>query len=189
MSDTVIIDHQDSFTYNLADAFQQLGATVKVVAYCSLPLSTIDASTVILSPGPGRPRDYPQTLALLQQLPATLPVLGVCLGMQILNEWSGGETIHAPTLMHGKTCPISHNGRGLFGNLPSPCTVMRYHSLACQITSTDWEVTASADDGIPMAMQHRARPWVGLQFHPESFMTRDGQAILRSFIKAGYAHE
>lgn len=182
VSDMLIIDHQDSFTYNLADAFRQLGATVKVVAYRSLPLSTIDASAVILSPGPGRPGDYPQTRAVLQRLPATIPVLGVCLGMQLLNEWSGGKTVHAPSLMHGKTSAISHAGRGLFSSLTSPCKVARYHSLACQITSEDWEVCARSDDETAMAIQHRHRPWWGVQFHPESFLTPDGLIMMHNFI-------
>lgn len=178
----LIVDHKDSFTYNLVDCFRRVGNVVSVVWPDKIPASIMGYDALILSPGPGRPSDYPQTLELIQTLPPTLPVLGVCLGMQLLNEWSGGTTIHAPTLMHGKTCPISHAGRGVFSKLPSPCTVMRYHSLACKITSPDWEVCAWSADDTPMAMQHRVHPWVGLQFHPESFMTPEGLAMLQNWM-------
>lgn len=197
MDSILLIDHQDSFTYNLADAFRQLGARVEVVdaRHTGLDPASIKCWTpghvrgddmydaIVLSPGPGRPRDYPQTLAFINSLPPTTPVLGVCLGMQLLNEWSGGETIHAPTPVHGKICPISHMGRGIFSSLPSPCTVMRYHSLACRVTSSDWEILAQSDDGVPMAIQHRVRPWFGVQFHPESFMTPEGLRMLAVFVR------
>jgi anthranilate synthase component 2 len=193
----LLIDHQDSFTHNLADAFRQLGAQVMVVdarharldpasRKCWTPGQTrgddvYDA--IVLSPGPGRPRDYPQTVTLLQQLPTTFPVLGVCLGMQLINEWSGGETVHAPTLMHGKVSAISHVGRGVFGELATPCMVARYHSLMCTRISSDWEVTAWSADDVPMAIQHRHRPWLGVQFHPESFLTPDGATMLHNWMR------
>ncbi len=188
MDSILLIDHQDSFTYNLADAFRRLGANVEVVAYKSLPLYKGEPegvepfSALVLSPGPGRPSDYPQTLSFINALSPTMPVLGVCLGMQLLNEWSGGETVHAPAVMHGKTCPIVHDGRGVFGSLTSPCMVMRYHSLVCRVDSPDWEILAQTEDGVPMAIQHRSRPWTGLQFHPESFMTPEGNKMLRNWI-------
>lgn len=195
----LMVDHNDSFTFNLVDAFRGLGCEVDVFRHpgrragvqsehlpgCRLPGRHDEQwNALVLSPGPGRPTDYPDTRALLDQWPANRPLLGVCLGMQLLNEWSGGETVHAPQVVHGKVCPIFHDGRGVFGNLPSPCTVMRYHSLACRITSPDWEVCARSADGVPMAMRHRTRPWWGMQFHPESFLTPDGHAMLRAFINA-----
>lgn len=176
----LVIDHNDSFTFNLVDAFRGLGCGVEVVNYKSLRWR--GESALVLSPGPGRPTDYPETRALVDLWPADRPLLGVCLGMQILNEWSGGETVHAPHVVHGKTCPITHNGQGIFEGIPNPCTVMRYHSLACRITSPDWEVCAWSADGVPMAMCHRHRPWWGVQFHPESFMTPKGKKMLGNWL-------
>jgi anthranilate synthase component 2 len=177
----LVIDHRDSFTYNLVDAFRTLGYGVAVVDSSSW--GGEHADTIVLSPGPGRPSDYPETQALVTALPPDTPLLGVCLGMQILNEWSGGETIHAPQPMHGKVSVITHNGRGIFDGLPSPCTAMRYHSLVCRVRSEEWEVTARTDEDIPMALQHRQRPWYGVQFHPESFMTPDGRHLLNNFVR------
>lgn len=180
----LLIDHLDSFTYNLAAALQGLGATVEVVRSNQELRVPSGVAGIVLSPGPGRPAEYPQTLQFLAGLPATLPVLGVCLGMQCLNEWSGGTTIVAPTLLHGKTSPITHVGRGLFSELTSPCMVARYHSLACDVRSPEWEITAQTEDGVAMAMQHRSRPWCGVQFHPESFLTPDGLQMLKNWINA-----
>lgn len=176
----LIVDHNDSFTFNLRDAFRVLGAEVTVVSHPPAAVQGYDA--LVLSPGPGRPADYPETRALLDLWPAERPLLGVCLGMQLLNEWSGGETIHSPQVVHGKISPIHHDGRGIFSNLSSPCMVMRYHSLACKITSPEWTVCARTADEVPMAMRHRTRPWWGVQFHPESFMTPDGQKMLNHFV-------
>lgn len=193
----LMVDHNDSFTFNLVDAFRGLGCEVDVVRHAGQGAGIqigahfgprldgrgdVSWNALVLSPGPGRPADYPDTRALLDQWPANRPLLGVCLGMQLLNEWSGGETVHAPQVLHGKTCPIFHGGRGVFDSLPNPCTVMRYHSLACKVTSPDWEVYARTGDDVPMAMRHRARPWWGVQFHPESFLTPDGPLVLRNFI-------
>jgi anthranilate synthase/aminodeoxychorismate synthase-like glutamine amidotransferase len=189
----LMVDHNDSFTFNLVDAFRVLGNEVNVVRYAKLDPASWnldnrlrwtgeDLEALVLSPGPGRPADYPKTRALLDQWPADRPLLGICLGMQLLNEWSGGKTIYAPQVVHGKTCPIFHDVRGIFEGLPTPCTVMRYHSLACHVTSPEWGVCARSEDHIPMAMRHRTRPWWGLQFHPESFMTSTGQKMLENWI-------
>lgn len=182
----LIVDHRDSFTYNLVDAFRGLGGEVAVCPSPSLEGRGLGGgwnwNALVFSPGPGRPEHYPQTTALLHRLPATLPVLGVCLGMQILNEWSGGATVHAPTLVHGKTSRVTHSGQGIFAGLDSPCTVARYHSLACQVRSADWEIAAWSSDDVPMAIRHRSRPWWGLQFHPESFMTPEGLAMLKNWM-------
>lgn len=176
----LVVDHHDSFTFNLVDAFRVLGCAVDVARS---PLATVqEYDALVLSPGPGRPADYPETRALLDHWPEDRPLLGVCLGMQVLNEWRGGETIHAPQVVHGKISPILHDGRGIFSSLSSPCRVMRYHSLACKITSPDWTVCARTEDDVPMAMCYRTRPWWGVQFHPESFMTPEGQTLLNNFL-------
>ncbi len=178
----LMVDHNDSFTFNLVDIFRELGADVEVVNYKSLPFVGRGASALILSPGPGCPREYPETRVLLDHWPADRPLLGVCLGMQILNEWSGGETVHAMQIVHGKTCPVFHDGNGIFDDLANPCTVMRYHSLACRVTSTDWKVCARTQDDTPMAICHHTRPWWGVQFHPESFLTLEGSTMLKNWI-------
>ena len=138
---------------------------------------------LVVSPGPGRPVDAGTTLAIIRRLAATIPTLGVCLGHQAIVEAYGGEVGQARELVHGKSCTVRHDGRGLFAGLPDELEVGRYHSLAATRIPDVLEVTASADDGEVMAVRHRELPVVGVQFHPESVLTPNGREIAQNFLE------
>lgn len=182
----LLIDNYDSFTFNLAHYFEELGQPVHVVRNDALSIGDLLAlqpSRVCISPGPGRPADSGVTPALFARF--EVPILGVCLGMQALAEHFGARLAHAPTLMHGKTSAVTHEGTGVFRGLPSPLTVCRYHSLCVDASTVPdcLEVTARSE-GVIMGLRHRSRPIEGVQFHPEAILTEHGHTLLRNWLQA-----
>jgi len=192
MNVLIVIDNYDSFTYNLVQAFGQLGAEVVVYRNDEQTVQAIldeKPDGIILSPGPGTPREAGITLNLIQnvfnyaQKGQIIPILGVCLGHQALGMSFGSQVIRAPEIVHGKTSRIFHNGQGLFKDLEQGFPAARYHSLMVDPgkLNPDLEVTAQTGDGLIMGLCHRNYPFFGVQFHPESIMTPHGSRILQSF--------
>jgi anthranilate synthase/aminodeoxychorismate synthase-like glutamine amidotransferase len=183
----LIVDCYDSFTFNLFQQVGKLGAT-PVVYPCDTPLEVLQKSgcdRIILSPGPGTPEDSGVCRRVLETMSRTIPTLGVCLGHQTICTVFGGEVIRAPHLMHGKTSQILHTGTGIFTGIPTPFTATRYHSLVAQRESLppELEVTASSlDDGYIMGVRHTRFPVNGVQFHPESVLSPEGDRIVRNFL-------
>jgi len=184
----LVIDNYDSFTFNLVQMFRSYELEISVFrADC---LSVEDAlqacpDYVLVSPGPKSPSAAGISTELIRRCQGKLPVLGVCLGMQCMNEAFGGSTVHAPVPMHGKTSSVHHDGTGLFEGVPQPLTVARYHSLAIAGTSESLKVNARSADGVPMAVQHVRHPLFGVQFHPESFLTQHGFRLVENFLRSG----
>jgi len=190
-----VLDNYDSFTYNLVQYLGELGA--EPVVYRNDALSVADVlalkpSAAVLSPGPRTPSDAGILVPLVKALAGQLPILGVCLGHQAIGEAFGGRIGRAERLMHGKTCPVVHEGDELFAGIPSPLTGMRYHSLVVQSGSLPAElaVTAWSADRPKgreiMAMRHRRHPIYGVQFHPESIGTEYGKRLLSNFLKVAH---
>ena len=183
----LVVDHYDSFTFNLVQLIESLGEPTEVVRSDAEPAEALVArepEAVVLSPGPGRPEDAGCFLELLDVLPLRVPVLGVCLGHQALAVAAGGRVERGhPT--HGKATVVRHDGRGILAGVPNPFEAARYHSLVIskEDLPPDLELTAWSDDGLVMAAQHRELPRFGVQFHPESILTPDGPTIVRSFLE------
>jgi anthranilate synthase component 2 len=183
----LVIDNYDSFTYNLVQYLGELGADVRVVRNDAATVEEIAAmrpGRIVISPGPCTPNEAGVSLAVIERLGSRVPILGVCLGHQAIGQAYGGRVVHAKALMHGKTAPVRHSGRGVFGGLPSPFTATRYHSLAVERESLPGvlEVTAWTEDGEIMGLAHREYPVAGVQFHPESILTEHGHALLGNFL-------
>jgi anthranilate synthase/aminodeoxychorismate synthase-like glutamine amidotransferase len=181
----LLVDNYDSFTYNLAHLFGELGAEVLVRRNDAIEVEEADAlapSHLVVSPGPGRPRDAGVSLELIQHFSTRIPVLGVCLGHQAIVEAFGGEVGAARELVHGKATTVEHDGRSLFRGLPEQFEAGRYHSLAATRVPPDLEVTATAPDGEVMGVRHRALPVEGVQFHPESVLTPVGRDLANNFL-------
>lgn len=183
----LVVDNYDSFTYNLVHYLAELGAQTHVVRNDDLTVEeawALNPEAVLLSPGPCAPDQAGICLSLIETAAETMPILGVCLGHQSIGQAFGGEVVRAKTLMHGKTSPILHEGRGVFGGLPSPFTATRYHSLAVRRETLPdaLEVTAWTEDGEIMGLSHRTRPIHGVQFHPESIATQHGHAMIANFL-------
>ncbi len=183
----LIIDNYDSFVYNLYQYFSQLGADCKVIRNDAISIAEIkqrQPAGIVLSPGPGHPRDAGICLDLLQQLGSKIPMLGVCLGHQALACAFGAKVGRAPELMHGKTSLITHQEQGVFADVPSPFCVARYHSLSVQPETIPdcLEITAQTETGIIMGLKHREFPLQGLQFHPESLATDHGLDLIQNFL-------
>jgi anthranilate synthase/aminodeoxychorismate synthase-like glutamine amidotransferase len=181
-----VIDNYDSFTYNLVQYLGELGAELEVFRNDAIDpdrLEELNPSHIVISPGPGEPKDAGYSSEIIRRLGRTRPVLGVCLGHQCIGETFGGTVSRAPRLMHGKTSPIYHDGEGLFSGVPSPFIATRYHSLIVeQPLPEDLLATASTAEGELMALQHRRYPIFGVQFHPESILTTEGKQILKNFL-------
>ncbi|MGA2120818.1 MAG: aminodeoxychorismate/anthranilate synthase component II [Methanoregula sp.] len=183
----LIVDCYDSFTFNLYQQVGKLGAEPLVLP-CDTPLEVLrktGCDRIILSPGPGTPRDAGVCLDVLETISRKVPTLGVCLGHQVICTAFGGEVIRAPHLMHGKTSAIQHDGKRIFDGVPTPFTATRYHSLVARKGSLpdELEVTAtSVDDGYVMGLRHRAYPIEGVQFHPESILSAEGDRIIKNFL-------
>jgi anthranilate synthase/aminodeoxychorismate synthase-like glutamine amidotransferase len=183
----LLIDNYDSFTYNLAHLFGELGAEVVVRRNDAIDADEAERmqpSQLVISPGPGRPGDAGATVEIVRRLAPRVRTLGVCLGHQALVEAFGGEIGPAQKLVHGKASLISHDGRGLFRNLPEDFLAGRYHSLAATRIPDSLEVSATCTDGEVMAVRHRELPADGVQFHPESVLTPIGPDLARNFLEA-----
>lgn len=184
----LLVDNYDSFTYNLAHLFGSAGAEVDVIRndderLCDGVLADYDATVV--GPGPGRPEDAGRLYAILNEAAATEhPLLGVCLGAQGIGAVFGGQVVHAPHLMHGKTSKITHDGSGVFAGLPSPFTATRYHSLCVSHLNFPAHLRANAtsEDGVIQGLAHRTLPMWGVQFHPESILTPAGHQLAHNFL-------
>ena len=189
----LMLDNYDSFTFNLVQYLQELGAEVRVERNDALSVEQIDAlapDKIVISPGPCTPDEAGVSLDVIRQLGPRIPIFGVCLGYQALGQVYGGKVIRAGRIMHGKTSPIRHEGKGVFAGLPSPFEATRYHSLVVDKTSVPdcLEVTAwtENEDGSVeelMGLRHREFPVEGVQFHPESILTQHGHALLKNFLE------
>jgi para-aminobenzoate synthetase component 2 len=184
----LVIDNYDSFTYNLVQYLGELGAAVVVYRNDELRVDQVRAlqpEGILISPGPGNPDEAGISLELLASLSTEVPILGVCLGHQAIGQAFGGKVVRAQRLMHGRTSPILHDGTGVFAGLPSPFTATRYHSLIVERESlgSALRVTAWTDEGEIMGLAHRSLPVEGVQFHPESFLTEHGHAMLENFLR------
>ena len=184
----LIIDNYDSFTYNLVQQLGEIGAEITVFRNDAIDIAGIRAvapDAIVLSPGPGRPEDAGITCMVIKDLGGEIPILGVCLGHQAIGQVFGGEIVAAPTLMHGKTSQIHHEGTGVFTGLPDPFTATRYHSLVIDPTTVPevLEVTATTADGVIMGVAHRSLNIHGVQFHPESILSPLGPQLLATFLE------
>jgi anthranilate synthase/aminodeoxychorismate synthase-like glutamine amidotransferase len=182
----LLIDNYDSFTYNLAHLFGELGADVVVRRNDALGADEAERlapSHLVVSPGPGRPGDAGACLQIVRRLAPRVPTLGVCLGHQAIVEAFGGEVGQARRIVHGKASVIDHDGRGLFRGLPDRFEAGRYHSLAAASVPESLEVSATCREGEVMAVRHRELPVDGLQFHPESVLTPLGPELARNFLE------
>jgi anthranilate synthase component 2 len=184
-----MIDNYDSFTYNLVQYFGELGEDVRTYRNDEITIEAIEKlnpSRICISPGPCTPHEAGVSVPVLQHFAGKLPILGVCLGHQSIGAAFGGKIIRAQQVMHGKTSPIEHTGVGVFKDLPSPYTIIRYHSLAIARDSLPdcLEVTAWTADGEIMGVRHKTYPIEGVQFHPESILSDHGHALLQNFLKS-----
>jgi anthranilate synthase component 2 len=184
----LMIDNYDSFTYNIVQYFGELGEDVRTVRNDEITLQQIadmNPDRICISPGPKSPKDAGVSVDVLREFKGKLPILGVCLGHQAIGEAFGGQIIRAKQVMHGKTSKIAHTGEGVFKGLPSPFTVIRYHSLAIERASLPscLEVTAWTDDGEIMGVRHKEFDIEGVQFHPESILSEHGHAMLKNFLE------
>ncbi len=181
-----MIDNYDSFTYNLVHLFEELGAEVVTVRNDAITVDEARAGgfdRLVVSPGPGRPESAGVSIGLIRALGPTVPTLGVCLGHQAIVEAFGGTVGQAKALLHGKASTISHDGLGVYAELPAAVEVGRYHSLAANEVPDDLTVTAHTQDGEVMGVRHRALPIEGVQFHPESVLTPLGPEMARNFLR------
>jgi anthranilate synthase component 2 len=184
----LIIDNYDSFTYNLVHLIAADTDAYKVVRNDVLTLEEIKAlnpDKILISPGPGRPENAGVSEQLIRELGKSVPVLGVCLGHQAIGNVFGAKVIHAPSLMHGKTSQVTHDGKSIFEEVESPFTATRYHSLVLDPATIpdELKVTATTPDGVIMGVRHITYPIEGIQFHPESILTTEGPKMIRSWIR------
>ena len=183
----VMIDNYDSFTYNLVQYIEALGASVLVFRNDVISLSAIDAigpTGIVISPGPGRPESAGVTISVVKEYSGRIPILGVCLGHQAIAAAFGGEVVSAKKLMHGKTSTITSDGKALFQGISKPFKAMRYHSLAVSKKNLPecFKISAQSEDGEIMGIRHETHSTEGIQFHPESIMTPVGKRLLRNFL-------
>jgi anthranilate synthase/aminodeoxychorismate synthase-like glutamine amidotransferase len=184
----LVIDNYDSFTYNLVQYLGELGADPVVRRNDAITVGeALDGgyTGIVISPGPGAPRDAGVTLEIIRELSGALPILGVCLGHQGIGEAFGGRVIRAPKPIHGKASEVTHDGRGIFQGLPQPLAVGRYHSLMVERSSLppELEITAQTRDGLIMGLRHKHLAVEGVQFHPESVLTSHGKKMLANYLR------
>lgn len=185
----LVIDNYDSFTYNLVQFLGELGAEPQVVRNDAITVDDIARGNyggIVISPGPGEPRGAGVSLQTIRELAGKVPILGVCLGHQAIGEAFGGRIVRAPKPIHGKSCVIHHDGKGVFTGLPDDVEIGRYHSLVIERETcpAELEITAQTTDGIIMGVRHKRYAVEGVQFHPESVLTPQGMAMLRNFFQA-----
>jgi len=184
----LVIDNYDSFTYNLVQYFGELGADPQVKRNDAITPDEVEKmkpQKIVISPGPGRPEEAGISMELIRKFGGKIPILGVCLGHQCMGEGYGGKVVRAGRLMHGKTSPIQHDGKGVFQGLPNPFEATRYHSLIVEKNSVPscLEVCAETAEGEIMGLRHREYPVHGVQFHPESILSKEGKDLLANFLK------
>lgn len=182
----LLIDNYDSFVYNLARYFTELGCKTLVVRNDEIDLPAVqklDPQAIVISPGPCTPNESGISMELISKFSSSIPMLGVCLGHQAIAAALGGRVIRASEPIHGRSSLVHHDDSELFASIPNPFRAGRYHSLIVDETSLPSElmITATTDDGVPMALQHRTRPLYGVQFHPESVLTEGGRTLLTNF--------
>ncbi len=183
----LLLDNYDSFTYNVYQLLSSLGASVEVIRNDQISVEEIARrgyEAVVISPGPGVPADAGITEELISQLKGKLLILGICLGHQAIGEVFGGKVVRAGEIVHGKTSPLRHNGKGLYAGLPQNIPVGRYHSLIVDRDSLPdcLEITSELDNGMIMGLRHREYDLEGIQFHPESILTPQGKVVLENFL-------
>jgi anthranilate synthase component II len=188
----IVVDNYDSFTYNLVQYLGELGEEVRVFRNDAIGVADVAAlrpERIVISPGPCTPNEAGISVPLIRELAGKVPILGVCLGHQSIGAAFGGRIVRAERIMHGKTSPIRHDGRTLFGGLPDPFDATRYHSLVIERASIPdcLEISAWTDDGEIMGVRHREHLLEGIQFHPESILTLSGKDLLRNFLALGSA--
>jgi len=183
----LVLDNYDSFTFNLVQYLGELGADPVVIRNDVLPpeeaAGEYHPDRIVISPGPGRPEDAGYSVDFVKALGERIPILGVCLGHQAVVVAYGGSVEPAPEPRHGKTSPITHDGRGIFEGLTNPFVATRYHSLAAVDLPSDLEEAATSEDSVNQAVRHRTHPVTGVQFHPESIMTTEGKRLLGNFLR------
>ncbi len=187
----IVIDNYDSFTYNLVQYLGEMNVELKVFRNDKITVDEIrylKPDAVVISPGPCTPKEAGISVPLIQELHREFPILGVCLGHQSIGEAFGGMVVKAPTVVHGKTSAIIHDGKGIFKSIPDKFQATRYHSLVIDPGKlpSDLEVTARTDDNVIMGVQHKKYPVFGVQFHPESIATEHGKVLLRNFVEKNY---
>ena len=185
MQTLLVIDNYDSFTHNLVQMFMRESLSVRVFRNNRIQMDQafeLRPDFLLVSPGPKAPAHAGVSKSIIREFIGKIPILGVCLGMQCLNEVMGGQTRPAPVPVHGKKTPVYHEGQGIFKNLPSPLNAARYHSLMAVPPAGRLRVTARTGDNLVMGIAHTDYPVFGVQFHPESFMTENGQALIENFL-------
>jgi anthranilate synthase/aminodeoxychorismate synthase-like glutamine amidotransferase len=183
----LVVDNYDSFTYNLVQYVQGIGADTSVYLNDRITVEQIAElrpDGLLLSPGPGTPDDAGVTLSVIREFSGKIPIFGVCLGHQSIGQSFGGKVIRAPKLMHGKTSMVEHDGKSVFKGMPNPFEATRYHSLVIEESSMPdcLEISARTTDGEIMAVRHKSLPVEGVQFHPESFLTEQGMRLVSNWI-------
>jgi len=182
------IDNYDSFTFNLVQMFMQYSIDIQVFRSDKISLEEIEQSNpdyLLISPGPKDPSHTGISMPLIRSFFKRVPILGVCLGMQCINEVFGGRTVRAPVPKHGKTSKVHHENKHIFAGIPSPFIAARYHSLMTRFENSPLEITAKSEDGVIMGLSHPEFPLHGVQFHPESFLTEHGFTLIENFLKLG----
>ena len=188
MSKLLVIDNYDSFTYNLVQMFMDYDLEIIVFRADKMTIEEAEylkPDYILISPGPKDPSHTGISIPLIKRFYKELPVLGVCLGMQCINELFGGKTVRAPVPMHGKTSIIRHNGKGIFKDVPDNFLAARYHSLMVKPSDGILNITSASDDNVIMGLSHPEYPLHGVQFHPESFLTEHGYTIIENFLELG----
>lgn len=183
----VMIDNYDSFTYNLVQYLGELGQDIKIFRNDDISiqqLQKLEPSYIMISPGPGRPENAGISKDIITYFGGKVPILGVCLGHQVIGEVFGGKVCHAPELIHGKTSPVTHDGKTIFLGLQNPFNATRYHSLIVdrKTLPETLNITAELEDGTIMGLRHKNLPIEGVQFHPESILTDQGKSLLQNFL-------
>jgi len=181
----LLIDNYDSFTYNIYQLIGSFGKDVLVKMNDQVTLNeirTLKPEKIIISPGPKRPENAGISMEVIKTFYKSIPILGICLGHQCIGQLFGVSVVHAKNVMHGKTSLIWHDGKGIFNSIKSPLSVARYHSLSIEKCPNDFEMRAWTEDKEIMAIEHKTYPVHGIQFHPESFMTEDGNLIMKNFL-------